>query len=112
MQVQILPSTPNYRSNKMGDVHGKQLKIDKTEKYCLTHAEWNSMPEYFSRGSNETGIRFIKDGEVQREPFWLIQHGWHDYKLAGEIIKRLLNKKRNEYQIDAVLSRLAREQKR
>lgn len=93
-------------------VYSKQLQIDKTEKYCLTHAEWNSMPEYFSRGSNETGIRFIKNDEVQQEPFWLIQHGWHDYKLAGEIIKRLLDKKRSVGQIDAVLSRLTREQRR
>jgi hypothetical protein len=86
-----------------------QLAIDKNDKYCLTHAEWNSMPEYFSRGSHETGIRFIKNGEVQKEPFWLIQHGWDDYKKAGEIIKRLLDKGRNEYHIDNVLTRLKRE---
>lgn len=90
--------------------HGGQLEIDKTDKYLLTHAEWNSMPEYFSRGHNETGIRFIKNGEVQKEPFWLIQHGWSNYKKAGEIIKKLLDKGRNEYQIDAVLERLKNQQ--
>lgn len=70
----------------------KQLGQETTETHLLTHIEWNGMPEMFSYGSNETGIRDIKDGQVVAGSFRLIQHGWVNWKLAGEIIKLALRK--------------------
>jgi hypothetical protein len=70
--------------------------------HLLTHNCWNSMPEYFSRGSNETGVRSVVNGEVQ-DDFELIQHGWYDWRKAGEVIKRLLAKGRTPYQVAVVM---------
>jgi hypothetical protein len=75
------------------------LGHEKTDTHLLTHIAWNSMPEYFSYGSNETGIRDIRDGKVVEGTFRLIQHGWTDWQWAGEIIKRLLAKGKDDYKI-------------
>lgn len=69
-----------------------KLGEDKTETHLLTHCEYNGMPEIFSYGSNETGVREILDGEIVDNSFRLIQHGWRDWKAAGEFIKKALAK--------------------
>lgn len=78
------------------------LGKEKTETHFLTHNCWNSMPEYFSRGSNETGVRSVIGGEIQ-DDFQLIQHGWFDWQKAGEVIKRLLAKGRSPRRIADVM---------
>jgi hypothetical protein len=80
-----------------------QLGTDRTETHLITHASWNSMPHMFSYGSNETGIRRIENGIVVNDSFELIQHGWHDWKQAGEVIKRLLEKGRSARRIYDVM---------
>lgn len=78
------------------------LGVDKTSTHFLTHNCWNSMPEYFSRGSNETGVRTVVDGQVQ-DDFELIQHGWYDWQKAGEVINLLLTKGRAPRRIGEVM---------
>lgn len=84
----------------------RQLSVaigkEKTETHFLTHNCWNSMPEYFSRGSNETGVRSVVKGVIQ-DDFQLIQHGWYDWQKAGEVIKRLLARGRTPYRIGEIM---------
>jgi hypothetical protein len=80
-----------------------RLGEEMTPTHFLTHNAWNSMPEYFSRGSNETGVRLIRGGEVVNGSFELIQHGWYDWRFAGEIIKRLLAKGKTPRQISDIM---------
>lgn len=78
------------------------LGKEKTATHFLTHNCWNSMPEYFSRGSNETGVRSVVGGEIQ-DDFQLIQHGWLDWQKAGEVIKCFLAKGRSPRQIGDIM---------
>ena len=84
----------------------RQLSImlgkEKTDTHFLTHNCWNSMPEYFSRGSNETGVRSVINGEIQ-DDFFLIQHSWYDWQKAGEVIKRLLGKGRTPRRVSDIM---------
>jgi hypothetical protein len=76
-----------------------RLGEEHTETHLLTHAEWNSMPELFTRGSNETGVRRIQGGEIMPDSFELIQHGWHDWRKAGEVIRRQFAKGKSASEI-------------
>lgn len=80
----------------------KKLGSEKTDTHFLTHNNWNSMPEIFSRGSNETGIRSVKGGVIQ-DDFFLVQHSWYDWQKAGEVIKRLLSKGRTPRRISDIM---------
>lgn len=73
----------------------QSLGSKQTATHLLTHCSWNSMPEYFSRGSNETGVRDVVKGEVIKDSFRLIQHGWHDWRKAGDVIEKLLAKNKS-----------------
>jgi len=64
-----------------------------TDTHYLTTIEWNGMSEMFRRGELETGIRAVRDGKVLPDTFELIQHGWHSYEDAHEVIKKALHKK-------------------
>ena len=77
------------------------LGREQTETHLLTHSNWNSMPEY-GFGSNETGVRSVVGGEIQGD-FQLIQHGWYDWRKAGEIIQRFLAKGRTPHQISDIM---------
>lgn len=81
----------------------KRLGWEQTDTHLLTHNEWHSMPEYFSRGSNETGIRRVENGQTVDDSFCLIQHGWYDWQKAGAVIKRLLAKGREPSRIADVM---------
>lgn len=80
----------------------KRLGHEVTDTHLLTHNSWNSMPEYSSTGSNETGVRSMIKG-VAQDDFQLIQHGWRDWQKAGYIIKRLLTKGRSVERISDVM---------
>jgi hypothetical protein len=83
-----------------------RLGEERTETHLLTHAEWNGMPEMFSRGSNETGVRRVQGGEIVPDSFELIQHGWYDWRRAGEVIKRQLAKGKNAREITDLMDYL------
>lgn len=80
-----------------------RLGEDRTATHLLTHANWNSDPWFSSRGCNETGVRRIEAGEIVTDSFELIQHGWYDWQLAGEVIQRLLAKGRTPRRIADVM---------
>lgn len=84
----------------------KQLGVEKTDTHLLTHCEYNGMPEIFSYGTNETGIREVRDGEAVDNTFRLIQHGWYDWKAAGEFIKKALSKGWDAGRIDTAMQYL------
>ena len=88
----------------MDNTLSKWLGSEETPTHLLTHAEWNSMPEYFSRGSHETGIRRLQYGKIVPDSFELIQHGWYDWQKAGEVIKRLLAKGKTPSRIHSVMT--------
>lgn len=81
----------------------KHLGTHQNADFLLTHIEWNSMNEMFSRGSNETGIRRMQDGEEVADSFTLIQHGWHDWDYAGQVILRQLGKGWSTYRIERLM---------
>ena len=66
----------------------KSIATEETDTHLLTTIEWISMPEYFTTGRLETGIRTKPD----LDDFSLIQHGWMDWKDAHEFIKKCLAK--------------------
>lgn len=72
-----------------------------TPTHFLTHCRWVPEP-YFSSGTNETGVRSIKNGKVQ-DDFHLIQHGWENWELAATIIKRQLVKGRSLHRIQKLM---------
>lgn len=82
------------------------LGQETTDNLFITHIEWNGMPELFSYGSNETGVRKIVNGEIDNKTFKLYQHGWHNWKAAGEFIKKAYAKGWDEHRIDKVMSYL------
>ena len=79
----------------------KHLGHETTPTHYITHCEWNSMPEMFSVGCNETGVTDRVNN--RGENFRLIQHGWHDWKAAGEFIKKGLSKGWNTDKIAKVM---------
>lgn len=83
--------------------YSKSLGSVKTDSWLLTHAEWNNGLYHSSAGSNETGVRKIVNGEILNDSFELIQHGWHNYTKAGEIILRLLEKGWDAYRISKLM---------
>jgi hypothetical protein len=78
------------------------LGSEQTDTHLLTHANWCPAPYLSSRGSNETGVRSVVNGQVQ-DDFFLIQHGWYDWQKAAEVIKRLLSKGRSPRQVADVM---------
>lgn len=90
----------------------KHLGTDVTETHVLTHGEWNSMPEMFSYGSNETGVRNKCGDEVDHSTFRLIQHGWLDWRAAGQFIIKALNKGWTVNKINSVMAYLKEKKNR
>jgi hypothetical protein len=68
------------------------LGRERTATHLLTHNNWCPSPHFSTRGSNETGVRSIDTSGVVQDDFFLIQHGWRDWELAAQVIKRLLAK--------------------
>lgn len=81
----------------------EQLGHEVTDTHLLTSIRWVPMPELFSRGSVETGVREVKDGQVVNGSFQLIQHGWHRYEDAHTFIKKGLAKGWDVYRIDRAM---------
>jgi len=78
------------------------LGSEQTETHLLTHANWCPSSSLSAWGSNETGVRSVVGGVVQ-DDFYLIQHGWYDWQMAAEVIKRLLAKGRSPRQVSDVM---------
>lgn len=83
--------------------YSERMAEDLTENYLLTHARWCPFGKMTS-GTFETGYRKLVDGKAQQDSFFLIQHGWYNWKLARDVIKRLLAKGRTPNRIHEIMN--------
>lgn len=63
-------------------------------RWLLTHGIWHPTLPWGGHGSEyETGVRFLDQVQEDGRPrFELIQHGWKNFRAAGDIIERGLRK--------------------
>lgn len=68
------------------------LGEEMTFTHVLTHVKCNAVPSYSREGFNETSIMRVFEGELVEDTLMILPHGWADWRKAGEVIKKALNK--------------------